>query len=142
MSTFFNLWSLTGVNGAMVTEIMLYCDLHALHQTGHHQMLQHMVWSLQSQKLWGPDQPLTKLYKERTKWYFSIQQNGICPSFLFHKINIYFTWNRFTVWPHRNLHMKSAVPHIRNGTDRLDHMTNHIDYGQIDDGSVNRKKIL
>lgn len=40
----------------------------------------------------------------------------------------------------KSLHMNSAVPYIRNGTHRLDHMTNYIDYRQIDDGSVNRIK--
>lgn len=38
---------------------------------------------------------------------------------------------------HPSLHMNSVVPHIRNGSHRLDHMTEHINYRQINDGSVN-----
>lgn len=38
-----------------------------------------------------------------------------------------------------NLHVHIGVPHSGNGTDRLDHMADHIDNGQVDYGPVESK---
>lgn len=35
-----------------------------------------------------------------------------------------------------NLHVHIAVSHSGNGSNRLDHMADHIDNGQVDDGPV------
>lgn len=41
-----------------------------------------------------------------------------------------------------SLHVQFRVPHGGNGTDRLDHMADHVDDGQVDDGPVDNKQSL
>lgn len=41
-----------------------------------------------------------------------------------------------------SLHVQFSVPHGGNGTDRLDHMADHVDDGQVDDGPVDNKQSL
>ena len=41
-----------------------------------------------------------------------------------------------------HLHVHSAVSHSGNGSDRLDHMANHINNGQVDDGPVETKSMI
>lgn len=38
-----------------------------------------------------------------------------------------------------NLHVHIGVSHSGNGSHRLDHMADHIDNGQVDDGPVESK---
>lgn len=38
--------------------------------------------------------------------------------------------------------MQLVVPHSGDGTDRLDHVADHVDDGQVDDGPVDNKQSL
>lgn len=38
--------------------------------------------------------------------------------------------------------MEFCVPHGGDGADRLDHMADHVDDGQVDDGPVGNKQSL
>lgn len=41
-----------------------------------------------------------------------------------------------------NLHVHIGVPHSGDGSDRLDHMADHVDDGQVDDGPVESTRSL
>lgn len=41
-----------------------------------------------------------------------------------------------------SLHVHLGVAHGGDGTDRLDHMADHVDDGQVDDGPVDNKQSL
>lgn len=44
-----------------------------------------------------------------------------------------------TEWAPGHSHVHVAAPHTGDGSDRLDHVADHVDDGEVDDGPVGSK---